>query len=42
MSSTATLPAPSPVLSFEQLIVPKHAVQQRLLTPKKNIPQTPF
>ncbi len=42
MSSTATLPAPSPVLSFEQLIVPKHAVQQRFRTPKKNIPQTPF
>jgi geranylgeranyl diphosphate synthase, type II len=26
----------------DSLVVPKHAVQQRFRTPKKNIPQTPF
>ncbi len=28
--------------SYDSLVVPKHAVQQRFRTPKANIPQTPF
>jgi geranylgeranyl diphosphate synthase, type II len=31
-----------PALSFDPLVVPKHAVQQRFRTPKQNIPQTAF
>ena len=29
-------------LNLDPLIVPKHAIQQRIRTPKANIPQTPF
>lgn len=31
-----------PAHSFDPLVVPRHAVQQRFRTPKQNIPQTPF
>jgi hypothetical protein len=31
----------NPAGSFNPVAVPKHVVQQRFRTPKKNIPQTP-